>query len=139
MYRHSANAASIIRIADGACIPVDPKNVDYADYLRWIENGNAPESLAVPIPAQSDYEAAIDRHLSLVAAERGYKSEASNLSYRDSSIAAWAAEAKAYALWRDRVWAAAYAALADVQSGNTKAPSPTELLSTLPAISWPST
>jgi hypothetical protein len=92
---------------------------------------------APPTLTQSDYEAAIDRNLANVAAERGYKSEASILSYLNSSNAAWAEEAKAYTLWRDAVWAAAYAVLADVQSGHIKAPSPNELLSNLPAISWP--
>lgn len=94
---------------------------------------------APPALTQSDYEAAIDRLLANVAAERGYKSEASILSYRESSNAAWSAEAKAYTLWRDDVWAAAHVVLADVQSGRTEAPSQAELLSTLPAISWPST
>ena len=94
---------------------------------------------APPALTQSDYEAAIERLLAIVASERGYKSEASILSYRDSSNAAWSTEAQAYALWRDGVWAAAYAVLADIQSKRTAAPSPTELLSTLPAMSWPST
>jgi hypothetical protein len=32
----------IIRIEDHACIPLDPGNVDYQQYLLWLEEGNEP-------------------------------------------------------------------------------------------------
>ena len=42
---------TIRRIADGAFIPPDPANTDYAAYLAWVEDGNAPEPAPVPEPA----------------------------------------------------------------------------------------
>jgi hypothetical protein len=36
-------AVCIKRIADGACIPLDPDNTDYQAYLKWLEEGNTPE------------------------------------------------------------------------------------------------
>ena len=43
------NSTSILR-SDGASIPQDPANVDYAAYLAWVEAGNTPEPADVPDP-----------------------------------------------------------------------------------------
>ena len=39
----STKIAGIRRMSDGACIPLDPANTDYAAYLEWVAAGNTPE------------------------------------------------------------------------------------------------
>ena len=41
-------STSIIRLADHACIPPDPGNRDYREYLEWVEEGNTPEPAPEP-------------------------------------------------------------------------------------------
>lgn len=43
-------ADSVIRVEDGAVIPADLHNADYAAFLLWVDAGNTPEPADVPPP-----------------------------------------------------------------------------------------
>jgi hypothetical protein len=38
----SGQVCSVTRLSDNAIIPFDPDNSDYAEYLRWLSEGNTP-------------------------------------------------------------------------------------------------
>lgn len=42
IYKLNKNDKSVFRLADMACIPFDPANTDYQEYLKWLEAGNEP-------------------------------------------------------------------------------------------------
>ena len=50
MYKLNQNFTSITHIADGAIIPDDPANTDYAAYVQWLAEGNSPEPADIPAP-----------------------------------------------------------------------------------------
>jgi hypothetical protein len=41
---------SVIRTEDGACIPPDPANRDYAEYTKWKADGGVPDPYVEPEP-----------------------------------------------------------------------------------------
>jgi len=49
-YQLTANPHMILRTRDQAWIPDDPANSDYAEYLRWVEDGGVADPYVEPEP-----------------------------------------------------------------------------------------
>jgi diadenosine tetraphosphatase ApaH/serine/threonine PP2A family protein phosphatase len=96
---------------------------------------------AMPDPATADPEttfaAAIQAHIDATARARGYADGVAVVSYKFSTVPAWAAEAAAFVEWRDAVWVYAYQQLAAVQTGARDMPDVATIIGELPAIGWP--
>lgn len=51
MYKLTQDASVVLRVSDGAFIPADPTNRDYAEYMRWLDEGNTPDPVGpAPVP-----------------------------------------------------------------------------------------
>lgn len=83
---------------------------------------------------RSAIQTMIDSH----AQSRRYDSGNSLATYVTSSNPDWAAEAQALVLWRDAVWAYAYAELDKVMAGEREQPSVEAFIDELPPLVWPS-
>jgi len=87
--------------------------------------------------AQKDLTAAVQRHLDATARKRLYDGILSLCSYATSTDPKFGAEGQAGVAWRDAVWSACYAIMAEVQAGTRPIPTEAELLAELPAFTWP--
>lgn len=106
MYRLTPTPA-ILRLSDGAHIPADPANTDYAAYLQWLADGNQPAPVpSAPVPTQAQalrqIDADVDAIYTAAIGNRGPEYEAAEfeaLSYQAAgfagdvppSVASWVA------------------------------------------------
>lgn len=65
------------RLADNACIPPDPRNMDWAEYQKWLAAGNTPQP-ADPDPVPAPPKDLLDWFNDLSPARKGlFKAEIS--------------------------------------------------------------
>lgn len=125
----SSAAGAYVADYDAALVTRIVSEAELNDVLR-------PYGLMLPAPTQADYSQAIQAHIDGVARSRNYADGVALTSYTVSTIPAWAAEAQAFAAWRDAVWASAYTTLASVLAGQQPQPTMSELIGSLPEIAW---
>lgn len=87
------NSSSITRLSDGASIPTDPSNTDYAAYLVWLSEGNTPtpaDPIVIPVPttismAQAQLALLAAGHLDVVEAAMGSMPRESQIIWRKAN------------------------------------------------------
>lgn len=132
-------STSIIR-ADGACIPADPANTDYAAYLAWLSEGNTPEPADQPTQAQiiASFTNAIQKRLDDFARTRNYDGILSACTYASDPNPKFAAEGQYCVNKRSETLAASYTILAKVDAGTRPMPTSfADIESELPTLVWP--
>ena len=137
MYKLTDNN-SVIRLADGACIPFTDGNRDYESYKLWLAQGNIPQPAHTKAELQikliAGFTNLVQSHLDTKAKERNYDNILSLCTYATSTNPTFAKEGQAGVVWRDSVWAKCYAILAEVQAGTRVMP--TDIISELPIFTW---
>lgn len=132
----------VLRLADG--LVVLPHMIEWADYRAWLKAGGAvlpedPPVVATPSldEVRAQLTLAVQAYLDRTAKERGYDGILSCSTYTTSTNVQFAAEGQACVSWRDAVWVACYAIMADVLAGNRPVPTEGELIAELPVMAWP--
>lgn len=125
----------IVRDSDGAFIPQDPLNSDYAAYLAWVAQGNT--ATPPPGPSAADLQKQLTDFVQGLMDSKAQAYHYDNLTtavtYADEpAVAQFQEEGQAFRAWRSSVWASAYAILADVQAGTRSFPTVAEVPSLLP-------
>lgn len=80
---------------------------------------------------------AVQRHLDSTARQRNYEGILSACTYASSTNPQFVSDGLACVAWRDAVWASCYQIMGEVQAGARAIPTEPELISILPAMSWP--
>jgi len=132
------NTTTIIRVADGACIPSDLSNSDYAAYLVWIAEGNTPEPyVPPPVDMVAEITKAMDALFDVTAQSKHYDNRIT-CTLRAGYSGPFQQEGTAFASWMDAQNAKAYQMLADVQAGTMPMPSTVDAaLALLDPMVWP--
>jgi hypothetical protein len=151
MYKLSNNPDFIVHLDDGAIIPMDAGNSDYAAYLAWVDAGYTPAPPEGPDSATllKLGEVAIQKVMDEMARTRGYDDIKSACAYasptpvvaEDSPLfercERFRIEGNALQQWMAQTWAKAYDYLDLVAAGQHPMPTPDEAVAMMPAFSWP--
>ncbi|MET3459830.1 hypothetical protein [Variovorax atrisoli] len=129
----------VVRHSDGAAIPLDPENADFAAYTQWVASGGQADQ-----PPQPSFEqrkvallAAVDAYLNAAAKAKGYDSIITAALRAALPASPFHDEGVAFGTWMDAVYAQCYQVLANVQANEIAEPDEAQLIAMLPALQLP--
>jgi hypothetical protein len=124
---------SVLRDPDGAFIPPDLANTDYAAYLAWVASGNTPTVQAPVVDLQALLTDTVQSLMDTKAQSYHYDDLTTAVTYAEEpSVPKFQEEGQAFRAWRSQVWATAYSILGEVQAGHRSFPTVAEVPSLLP-------
>lgn len=128
----------VLRLSDGAYVPLAEGNRDYQQYKEWLAQGNAPQPARTQEELQAklitDFTNLVQNYLDTKARERNYDNILSLCTYATSTNEKFRREGQAGVEWRDAVWNKCYEILAEVQVGTRTAPA--DIIAELPIFTW---
>lgn len=129
----------ILRQSDGARIPLDPENSDFAAFQEWQAGGGEADQPPGPTFEQRTalLLAKVDEHLNAAARAKGYDSIITAALRAALPASRFHEEGVAFGTWMDAVYAKCYDVLAAVQSGQVEEPDEAQLIAMLPALQLP--
>jgi acyl-CoA reductase-like NAD-dependent aldehyde dehydrogenase len=83
------NTSVIKRLIDDLFIPVDPKNADYLEFLKWKLAGNTPSPADPPTPEQIAEAAQIAKDAADSSAAKAYAKLTALKNMSPSQVQAW--------------------------------------------------
>jgi hypothetical protein len=129
MYKLTKEGQSIIRIADGASIPVADGNRDYREYLEWVAEGNTADAYVEPPLTSADYAAALQQVLDAKAQEYRYD----NIHTACNWVPEFA-DAVALKAWAVSCWEMSNQIEADVLATTRTQPTVEEFIAEMPTF-----
>lgn len=119
---------------DGAAIPRDPQNTDYAEFVEWRKT-NEPRTPDGPSFEQrvGALLAAVVTRLNAAARAKGYDDILSASLRAALPESPFHTEGVIFGTWMDQNYAACYQILAQVKAGDIEEPTEVELIAMLPA------
>lgn len=116
-------------------------DIPACDHGAPIFSEELPADEATKLAAEFDLAAqrlsdAVQRHLDVTVKAKGYESVLSAATYATSTNTKFKADGIAAIKWRDAVWTVCHSALTDAKSGAKTIPTESELLASLPTLSW---
>lgn len=133
-------SGALVRDSDGAFIPNDPANSDYAAFLAWQAAGNTATPYVPPAPTAAELQKqltdAVQAIMDAKAQSYGYDDLTTAVTYADEpAVAKFQTEGQAFRQWRSLVWNSAYGILAQVQAGTRTFPTVADIPALLPPFS----
>lgn len=153
-YKYSAATGGFYDETFTGAIPFDAVEVSDEEHMTLF-SGQAegkqikadadgrPHLVDTPPPTEEQqirvYEKAVQRKMDDMAAEHGYDSVATAVSYADEpAVSKFQREGRAFREWRSLVWDHCYDQLAKVKAGEIEKPTVEQLIAGLPELIIPS-